>query len=361
MSVSKFSRVMDGASVLWVDSKPRAIAFLVAAFLVGAVALLANQLSAWRLLAYATPKPAADNWETVSADLTNAIASGSDVVVLLGGSTARELTGSDAFVSQALARSCGRPIRFVNSGTTEQDIAESWSLADAIPARQRALVVVAINYFSFEHSAGDTGHDLAQNNFPFPVSRDLAAVLPATAADSPYAAPLRQLAWIENHLFAYSWTPRIGQLPDGFSDPFASQRNSYLTTPQPLSQKEALAQRYVAERFAIFDTTRIESSALWRAFAEHERRSGVRVLFLAAPESPTFKPVDEAFGAGFRQSLGLLTASGASVVDLRNSGDLAENDFYDQQHLLSSGRRKFFPDLLAQLRRSVPHCSRNAP
>jgi hypothetical protein len=69
-------------------------------------------------------------------------------------------------------------------------------------------------------------------------------------------------------------------------------------------------------------------------------------------------PADALFGPIFEQSMEQLRGAGFTVVDWRRTSTLREIDFYDQQHLLESGRRRIASQFLHFVARSLPACKR---
>ena len=70
------------------------------------------------------------------------------------------------------------------------------------------------------------------------------------------------------------------------------------------------------------------------------------------------RPYADLAGDEFADEMAALGRAGAIVADWRTNHGLAQGDFYDQQHLLASGRRKIEPGLLDLLAGSLDDCHR---
>lgn len=360
MSVSERLRILArGAPTLWIDSRPRAFAFLAALLVVGGTLIALENLPAWRLLAHATPRASADNWERVSARLAQAISTKSEIVLMVGGSTTRELTGSEAYLSQVLSQTCRRRLVFVNTSTAAQNFAETWSLLDVVPENQLALAVVGLNYHSFEETPQEIASEWDVPFLPFPPSVNLGTLLEHPA----HAISLHQLGWLSSHARAFMWNPRqaspaqLAILGSG-EKPYLGGLNKYRDPPMSQDQKEGIARQYIAQRLAAFDLAHERNGTLWATLTSRKRSKGLPFVYLAVPESRVLATADRMLGADFAHDLEKLRQTGATVVDWRTDQGLPEQYFYDQQHLLESGRRVMFPRLLSLLQRAVPRCGK---
>jgi len=85
-----------------------------------------------------------------------------------------------------------------------------------------------------------------------------------------------------------------------------------------------------------------EATSLWSDFQQHIAARGARVLYLVLPVDPSMNVVRNRLDPDFDHALLELEELGASVVDWRDNQSLSlrPEDFFDQQHLLESGRRK---------------------
>ena len=95
----------------------------------------------------------------------------------------------------------------------------------------------------------------------------------------------------------------------------------------------------------------------WNGFIEAVHKDGNEIFFIDLPISPSFKNTLSAFKTEYDAILGSHRTHGADVVSWVSSGTgLQESDFYDQQHLLASGRRKVEPWIIKELASRIPGC-----
>lgn len=360
MSVSeKLSGLMSRASYLWIDSPLRASCFLAAAALLFSLSVAVERLPAWTILNHAASRPGSDNWEVVSANLTQSISSGRPIILLVGGSATREMTGKDGYFSSTLSQACGRPLLFVNGGTSNQNLEDSMALTSAVPDGQMKLIVIGLNYYRLGEALSRTPAATYRPDFPFPYSKAAANLLGDESI--ALARPLNQLGWLLLHASSYDWTWHRTDIAAALPQtPGDDLHNMFQPPALPISQKHAIIDEYVALRWPTFEAGYRASTELWKRFAASERDQGVKVVFLALPESPSMAPVDRQFGPFLERSMKEFRQAGFEVFDWRTSLGLSEADVYDQQHLLESGRRKTAPHFLSLLSRSL-HCERATP
>lgn len=359
-------RLVRGAPWLWIDSRRRAAAAAIAALAVFCGTALFEASQPWRWLAVAEPKASAAYDTRLLASLAWVGASRIDTVILLGGSTARELTASDARISGLLTERCGRPMRFINGSTSSQTIAETWAVAEAVPDDLRVLTVVGMNYLRFEEDSGEVARDVRQPLLPLRHSEALEQALAELGHPAVSPLPgLAQSAWLLARLDQVTFR----RTPEPFDD-FLAQRdgetpwqgplNFYNGAPLDPAAKAAITHQRIAERLTLFKERHTEAGALWRAFAHRFGGPRSNVLFLALPEDPSMTPFSLLAGDGFDAEMASLGDAGAHVADWRTSHGLAQSDFYDQQHLLASGREKIEPRLLDLLAGAIVNCDRGA-
>lgn len=357
-------RLVQGAPWLWIDTRMRAAAAAIAVLAVFCGVALFEASEPWRRLADAEPKADAAPETRLLAALAWVEASRIDTVILLGGSTARELTSSEARVSGLLTERCGRPIRFINGSTSSQTIAETWIIAEAVPDDLRVLTVVGMNYLRFEESPAEVARDVRPPLLPLGRSASLERAL--ADAGHPPASTLPGLtgtAWL---------LPRLDQVdfrsaPEPFDDflarrndeaPWEGPLNLYRNPPLDPASKTAITHQRIAERLSLFEARHAGAGSLWRAFLDRFDGPRSNVLFLALPEDPSMTPFTDLAGDAFAAEMAGLGHTGAHVADWRKNHGLAQGDFYDQQHLLGSGRRKIEPRLLDLLAGSLDDCRR---
>lgn len=365
MSVSeRFQRLVRGAPWLWIETPTRAAAAAVAAIAAFSLVVAFEWSQPWRLLAAARPAPhAAPDTRLLSAlawtDVTPV-----DTVILVGGSSAREFPASDSHLSRVLSARCGRPIRFINGGTSSQTFAESWAIAEAVRDDRRRLVVVGMNYSRFEEGAAEVSRDLRTPLLPLRQPATLKRAVADVGGSSPMGAGpgLTQSSWLLHRLDEVTFQ----DAPESFrafiarsdgASPWQGPDNVYRAPPLDAERKADIVRRMQAEQLPLYAARRGEALALWLAFLRRFDRPGSEVLLLALPESASMAPLNARAGAAFPADLAVLERHGGRVADWRTSHGLAEADFYDQQHLLESGRRKIEPRFVELLTSALPACS----
>ena len=349
---------LSGISTLWIDSTVRAFAFVAALLIVGAMIIAVEHLPAWRILDYAEPRHVADDVEKASLNVDHALSSGQQTVLLVGGSTSRELTRPSRYISEQLTRRCRRQIRFVNAGTSSQSFAESWTLADVLPAARLELLIVGMNYFRFEEPPTSIPADLQAGRIVFspPESLQQSVASEFGHEDAFDAIRPRQLGWLLNHASAFHWS--LHRTDEQGSAEASDAGSDYYDQPaRSLAEKQAIAGRYLAARLTMFEHNRSQWLQQWLAFARHEQQRGVRQLYLSLPESRVMAPVDAIIGTQYEALLTSLLETGATVADWRSSLNVPEDAFFDQQHLRAPGRIMVESLLIDQIARLIPNCN----
>ena len=357
-------RLVRGAPWLWINTRMRAAAAAIAMLAVCCGVGLFEASDPWRRLADAAPNAEAAPETRLLGALAWVEASRIDTVILLGGSTARELTSSEARVSGLLTERCGRPIRFINGSTSSQTIAETWIIAEAVPDDRRVLTVVGMNYLRFEEGPAEVARDIRPPLLPLRSSRALERALTDAGHPPDSTLPsLTETAWLLLRLDQVTFR----SAPESFEDfiarrnaeaPWQGPLNLYQSPPLDPAVKRAITHQRIAERLSLFKARHAGAATLWRAFLDRFDGPRSNVLFLALPEDPSMRPYADLAGDEFADEMAALGRAGAIVADWRTNHGLAQGDFYDQQHLLASGRRKIEPGLLDLLAGSLDDCHR---
>jgi hypothetical protein len=325
--------------------------------------MLVERSEPWRLLAAARPDADARRETHLMAAIAWTTATPVDTVIMVGGSSTREFPANDAHLSGLLTQRCGRPIHFVNAGTSAQTLAESWALAEAIPDDRRRLVVVGMNYSRFEEGAAQVAREMRAPLLPLhpppALQRAVGEVVHPATVEGP---ALSQTSWLVRRLGQVTWRENPETFAEfarsGEARPWNGPQNLYRAPGLDRARKAAIVRRMMAERLPLLQARRGEALALWRAFLNRFDGRGAEVLFIALPESPSMAPMNARAGAGFADDLSSLQRDGARIADWRTDHGLTEHDFYDQQHLLETGRRRVEPRFVDLLVDSLPDCRR---
>jgi hypothetical protein len=344
------------SSWLAIETPSRAAGFLSVVAIAAIIGLRAELTPIWNLSAAGEQRVKSDN-QLLLWTLANAIhGADTEKVVLLGGSTDRELTADDPFVSGELTNRCKRDIQFVNLSSSSQSFAESWDILALLPDNARRLILVGINPYRIGFDDSDVEAGLSNNPTGLPTSFSLWW---AVVRHTGYVGSLERMIgsvarqqsfgarWRLSDLFVARQTSSM--TPS--ADPFQPDRSSYREPVWTRARKVRQSYEYIATRVMDFHD-RFHAGVRWyKRLAEHFRRSGSEVQFLVTPTDESFGTAARLMSADFDKAL-LELGGKERVIDLRNRvTNLGPADFYDMQHLVARGREKLQPvfvDAVAQ-------------
>lgn len=341
---------MTGSSRDWlfVDSPRRALAFWIGVSLAAIIALFLGSPAVWRAYAWLPDHAATSGRLQLTKQLATTWRYHSPDVLLLGGSQMRELFPADDFISTELSISCGRPIRVLNAASSSQTLATAWSFAEHFD-RLPSVVIVAPALWRADRDSDAGGLGRAQFLLPDAIS------MPAEY-DVVSEAPLAR------------WQNRIGilasdalvalrsQWGDARSqDEFQSAQHGY-SNPGLSSELKVIEARFQRDLVRRLDPRVFDKNLeAYFAFASYLRGRNGEVDFVLTPSAPEAtqleSELDDQYSAAARRFAEL-----GGVLDLRKSEELESADFYDAVHLLSSGRRKMWPQLEAFLISTLSNC-----
>lgn len=349
--------MLDNASTLWITDRPRALAALFAAVLVFSPAAAFEMSEPWRMFAGATVGAEASADAKLVAGLAKAAASGGDIVLMVGGSTAREFTGSDDYLSRALSQRCRREINFVNAGSSSQTIADTWRITFAMPPERLKLVISGMNYLRFEEGFAQVRNSASTSALPLPHSRALASSLSHFGQPVPFAIPgLGKTAWLLAHRGEMAADQPATLRPARDDVGAIGIRNLYRAPALTPEEKRLIVTRMTIERSPQYLRNRGESVRLWREFVAHLKKQGGRTEFLILPESASMAPIDRRLGSLLLADVRASATPDAGFTDWRHLPDLSEEDFFDQQHLLASGRAKLAGPFVTFVAQRLGNC-----
>jgi hypothetical protein len=338
---------------LGIDSPKRACAFLVAAAIVVMTAIALGAVPLWRAYASIPAENASSSRLHVTRELATTWRSRSPDILILGGSQARELFPEDSFVSAELSAECGRPVGLFNASTSSQPFETSWAVVDHFRGRTPSTIVIAANVFRVRNGGSD----------PERMARSL-LLLPAPTT-MPAAADTLQLSWLAR------WRAHIGisfgdalaavglrpQAGPRYTDGFAGALHGYRAPGWDESRKIIEARLQSMLLIELPPSTVSRNIEDYLTLASVIRGSGAQPVFLFPPYSPEANSYLQA-AEPFLGQARLSFAGSATVLDLSREETLASADFYDDVHLLSSGRRKLWPQLRPRLLASLQGCPR---
>jgi hypothetical protein len=366
MSDSSSSRALIGRLPwLFIDTPARAAGFLAVILLTVVLALRIELGQSWNL--YAGGKQAAKAGEDYQL-LLQAVGSAfegrdgvegrdGDLVVLLGGSTVRELTADDELVSTQLTGRCGHDVRFVNLGSSAQTFVESWDLAALAPTNRRRLLLVGINQYRLSFDDDDVISDLSRSPAGLPASFSL---LWSVALHTGHIGSLERVvdSIARQESLGAQWRALDLLIPDHpvarrpFDNPFQPERSSYQEPVWSRSEKLKQANAYIATRVLDFHD-RYRAAVTWfNRFVDHFGGPQSDVKFVLTPTDQTFAGAERLTAGDLRDAIKLLGED--RVLDLRSHAkDLDSTDFFDVQHLVAKGRAKLQPVFVDAVSRAL--------
>ena len=340
---------------LGIDSPKRARAFLVATVVVFMTAVALGYAPLWRVYAWMPIERASSSRLHVTRELATTWRSTSPDILILGGSQARELFPEDSLVSSELSTECGRPIRVFNAATSSQLLETSWALVDHFRGMTPPLIVVTPNVLRARHGG----------NNPERSARSL--LLLPTPSTMPRSADTLQLSslvrWRANigisFIDALAATGLRQPQSPPYIDAFDGTQHGYRAPGWDEGRKaiESKLQIMLLRELPQSTVTRNIEDFLTLSSTINEGRA--QTIFLLSPYSPeanSYLREAEHFLDQARLSFG----SAGTVLDLSHEEKLTSADFYDNVHLLSSGRRKLWPQLRQRLLARLEGCSRQA-
>ena len=347
-------------SWLLIETPARAAGFLTAVAILAILLLRFELGQSWNLYAAGTQvvKPA-DDRQILLQNVGSAFQeTGGDLVVLLGGSTIRELTPDDAVLSKQLTSRCERDIQFVNLGSSSQSFSESWDIAALAPENRKRLFLVGINPYRLGFDDDSVVAELSRNPTGIPVSLSLwwnVALHTGLVASSE-----RMIASIalQERLGAH-WRLRdifvspvpVARAPS--EDPLQPDRAGYHEPVWSRAEKLRQANTYIATRVTDFHN-RYRAGVQWfNRFYNYFKGPNSDVKFVVTPTDETFDKVDKLISGDFLNGIRLLGGE-SRTIDLRNRvKDLNTNDFFDTQHLVAKGRAKIQPVFIDAVTRAL--------
>ena len=278
-------------------------------------------------------------------------------VLLLGGSTSRELTDSDYYISELISERCSEKVRFINAGSSSQSYITSRSIYDYYSRRGVDLVLIGANYYRYILTNTDLVKNTLDNKISIPISFSFFLEEFPRNQNPPQVEPLylaaklisqrKNLIYDSNNLFNKS-------LP--FEDKVGFN-NLYKYPPLSLEKKKEKARLFSILRYEDFINFGAFGAESWNLFIDNAEKKDSKVIFIDLPKAPFFTNTTKLFESQMNKFLDSHLKNGAQVIRWKSSDlNLVENDFYDQQHLLKNGRKKIEPVLIELIANNIPNC-----
>jgi hypothetical protein len=281
-------------------------------------------------------------------------------VLLLGGSTSRELIGDGVRFSERLSAACDEGVEFVNAGFRNQTYVNSVSLYDEFNSRGVDLVVVGMNYYRLIIARAALQTDMLNSDQIVPIPFHLTLEEFPETQILPSIQPINLLAKLDQFLNVTK-SIRLGVAPEPKpTNEFVSFQNVYKPPAMSLERKQQTVRRFLLSRLPDYLNNSGDGIDRWITFSEYAQKKGSRVLFLALPEDTTMEKVRPFFELEFMNFKKRAAATGAGFVDWRQVNlNLEANDFYDQQHLLPTGREKIVDHLVSLFAKNLKTCRKH--
>ena len=360
--MSDFDRILYRLrqfSWMGIDDKPKALAFITVLIIFVAIIITIEIKLPWNdALSYARFNNENSELLSLGRHIEQSSQSSVPVILFIGGSTTREFSATDKYVSSQISKLCGKDVLFINAGTTSQTLTEAWAMVDSFSKANLALVIVGTNHYRFITNKRHVKLQ-AGNVFKAPVS-------PSTSLQMSYFSDYQNFP--KSKLVQFLSLARLFKGIEGISvskaqpthfntnNPFFGSRNYYKEPAHDMKWKQLRVSLFAATRIPQFLSMVEEGTHLWIDFLGHTKSRGIKVLFLALPYDPSMKKVKNITELSFTRALITLALSGGEIVDWRDEHNLSSNDFFDQQHLLESGRRKIADQFHELIAKSLPFC-----
>jgi hypothetical protein len=346
---------------LFIETAARAAGFLSVTAIVAILVLGIELGNSWNLfVASGQVVKARDSYPLLLQSIGSAFSktSGSELVVLLGGSAAIELTADDPLLSKELTSRCGRDIQFVNLASSSQTLSESWNIAALAPGNRKRLFLVGLNPYRLAFDDRDVISQLSYSPTGIPTAFSL---LWSIALHTGHIGSLERVlpAIARQQVLGVKW--RLADLLDphepatrpASEDPFQPDRSGYQEPVWTRAEKLRQSYEYIASRVLDFHDKYRTGAAWFNRFFDHFEGPASDVKFVLTPTDESFGEADKLV-SGDLQDAARLLGGDARVMDLRSQNkNLDSSDFYDTQHLVAKGRAKLQPFFVADVARAL--------
>ena len=356
---NQFERFLRNSSWLWIRSKEQAISFIVVWMLFGLSTLYCTFFVDWP--EYYSKFQFPENSHYYIKTFKRLFApedTQTRQVVLLGGSTSRELTGWNNHYSEAISKNVGYPVKFTNNGWRNQNLAAIWTITEHLIKQRADLIIIGMNYYRFTEDRYNFLSHVSRSSLPVPLSRSMLFNQLSWMNVIPKPEPFKlfgmlkryQLTGVSRDDKVIKHSPLTESLP--IENVFNGPQNFY---HPPIFTKDAKQRRvnsFIATRSPQFYFNHRESVQLWidylREFADK-----IKIILLILPSDPLMDQAAPFFAPIFEEALGELHSHGVKIVDWRKMKELESDDFYDQQHLIFTGRAKIFQRFIDMITKNL--------
>jgi hypothetical protein len=273
-------------------------------------------------------------------------------VYLLGGSSMRECFVSPASLRRQVKARSGVDMRVVPLASSEQHLAGSLAIVDALPAGQGGIIVVGLHHTPFAYGVRGATRQLHGDQLMVrsPVLRDFLEDRLGTELSADLRPGLRR--HVDDYERRRGATAFTG----------AAIEHDAHRYPMSMATSDAFKRSRVTEWLAgrgrpggPFFRNFALNAAILEELIETARAKGFQVLIMESPQNAAFigdafDPYKEKYRA---LALEMRDTNGAHYVNLNRVVGLLRTDFRDLLHLLPTGYRKWQPRLADTLARII--------
>lgn len=279
-------------------------------------------------------------------------------VLLLGGSTSRELTGENKSISKRITEVCGKPVRFINAGSSSQTYVAARALYAEYQRQNVDLVVIGMNYYKLIVNPMSLKTDIINNGQIVPTPFGLFVEEIESAQDLPVIEPLYFGAKLHYYVKEVGKVNLKNIVGAQASSEFIAPHNYYRAPAKTLLEKKEIVRRFLLIRFPDYLEYSEAGIQRWINFAENALSNGSDVLFLGLPLDNSMVEIDRYFSPQFDSFLQQAKEKGVLIEDWRKKNlNLISDDYFDQQHLLASGRKKVVNPLVDLIASHLSECN----
>lgn len=271
-------------------------------------------------------------------------------VLILGGSSMREMIPAPDLKSGGWQALCAGQARLLNAATSSQHPSDGYAIVDALPSREM-LVVVGLNSRRLTVDKRSDPFDLSGQTVELPRSAQAArAALHHGRFDVgafDFFDQIRRVQWSLQSLYLSTrGTSFAGSGAVGPGQP-RDDRSAYPDAPLSPEEKQLIADKLLLTSLHYEKTAPRPATEYWLDFGRYIRASGGNVLFVRTPRSPEAQAYDRTT-ASLSEAALLKIGQEFPVLDfvkLPSAAGLGAVDFHDPVHVSHAGRDRLWPTL----------------
>lgn len=271
-------------------------------------------------------------------------------IVVIGGSSTRELIPPPGPRGESPAGLCQDRDRLLNAATSSQQPADGYAILSALP-RAPELVVVGL---TGRRLIGDRRNDpYALDAQVVELPRSNGAMLDAVRHGRVEFASFDFFDQLRRSQWTLQTAALAAQGMDWPTNPNLDNRTAYPDTPRLPEIKQLYADKLLLSAEETPSNHRVSIARYWVDFADHVSAKGGRILFVMTPTSPEAAAYEAYMRPLMDDALQDISAK-YPLLDLRHSAGrpLGAADFFDPIHVSHTGRDRLWPETAAAIRRA---------